>query len=76
MAIGAYLNVQFPGVDPKLFAIGAYFIFLLLNIIGVTIAATFELFVTILAIIELLVFMGVVTLGFLMSNFVANGWAG
>jgi ethanolamine permease len=34
------------------------------------------LFVTILAIIELLVFMGVVSPGFSMSNFVANGWAG
>jgi ethanolamine permease len=76
MAIGAYLNVQFPGVDPKLFAVGAYVVFVLLNIIGVHIAATFELFVTILAIIELLVFMGVVSPGFSMSNFVANGWAG
>jgi ethanolamine permease len=76
MAIGAYLNVQFPGVDPKLFAIGAYVVFVGLNIIGVHIAATFELFVTILAIVELLVFMGVVSPGFSMSNFVANGWAG
>ena len=76
MAIGAYLNVQFPGVDPKLFAIGAYVIFVALNIVGVTIAATFELFVTILAIIELLVFMGVVAPGFSMANFAANGWSG
>ena len=76
MAIGAYLNVQFPGVDPKAFAMGAYVVFVALNIIGVRIAATFELFVTILAIIELLVFMGVVSPGFSMSNFVANGWAG
>lgn len=76
MAIGAYLNVQFPGVDPKAFAVGAYVVFVALNIIGVRIAATFELFVTILAIIELLVFMGVVSPGFAMSNFVANGWAG
>jgi len=76
MAIGAYLNVQFPGVDPKLFAVGAYVIFVALNIIGVHIAATFELFVTILAIVELLVFMGVVSPGFSMSNFVANGWSG
>jgi ethanolamine permease len=76
MAIGAYLNVQFPGVDPKLFAVGAYVIFVGLNIIGVHIAATFELFVTILAIVELLVFMGVVSPGFSMTNFVANGWAG
>ncbi|MDX1916266.1 MAG: ethanolamine permease [Methylophilus sp.] len=76
MAIGAYLNVQFPNIDPKMFAIGAYVIFVFLNIIGVKIAATFELFVTILAIVELLVFMGVVSPGFSMSNFVANGWAG
>src|SRR5450830_80595 len=76
MAIGAYLNVQFPGVDPKLFAIGSYVVFVALNIIGVQIAATFELFVTVLAIIELLVFMGVVSPGFSMANFVANGWSG
>lgn len=76
MAIGAYLNVQFPAVDPKTFAMGAYLVFVALNIIGVRIAATFELFVTILAIIELLVFMGVVSPGFSLSNFVAHGWAG
>ena len=76
MAIGAYLNVQFPSVSPKAMAVGAYVVFMALNIIGVQIAATFELFVTILAIIELLVFMGVVSPGFSMSNFVANGWSG
>jgi ethanolamine permease len=76
MAIGAYLNVQFPGVDPKMMAAGAYLVFITLNVIGVRIAATFELFVTVLAIIELLVFMGVVSPGFSFANFVANGWAG
>lgn len=76
MAIGAYLNVQFPGVDPKTMAAGAYVIFIGLNIVGVRIAATFELFVTVLAIVELLVFMGVVSPGFSLANFVANGWAG
>lgn len=76
MAIGAYLNVQFPELNPKMFAIAAYAVFVGLNIVGVRIAATFELFVTVLAIIELLVFMGVVSPGFSMSNFVASGWAG
>ena len=76
MAIGAYLNVQFPGLDPKLAAVGAYIIFMGLNIVGVSIAATFELVVTILAVVELLVFMGVVAPGFSFSNFVLNGWAG
>ncbi|WP_024303494.1 ethanolamine permease [Pseudogulbenkiania sp. MAI-1] len=76
LAIGAYLNVQFPGLDPKLAAVGAFLVFMALNILGVQIAATFELFVTLLAIGELLVFMGVVAPGFSFGNFVANGWAG
>ncbi len=76
MAIGAYLNVQFPGVDPKTFAMLSYLVFVALNIVGVRIAATFELFVTILAILELLVFMGVVSPGFSISNFVIHGWSG
>ena len=76
MAIGAYLNVQYPSLDPRLAAIGAYIVFMTLNILGVSIAATFELVVTILAVAELLVFMGVVAPGFSFSNFVLGGWAG
>ncbi|WP_213953615.1 ethanolamine permease [Variovorax sp. dw_954] len=76
LAIGAYLNVQFPGINPKWFALGAYVIFIALNWVGVGIAAAFELFVTVLAIVELLVFMGVVTPGWTLANFTANGWAG
>lgn len=76
MAIGAYLNVQFPALDPKQAAVGAYLVFMTLNILGVGIAAAFELFVTILAVLELLVFMGVVAPGFSVANFVLNGWAG
>jgi hypothetical protein len=68
--------VQFPGINPKWFALGAYVIFIGLNWIGVGIAAAFELFVTVLAIVELLVFMGVVTPGWTLANFTANGWAG
>lgn len=76
MAIGAYLNVQFPGLDPKTAAVGAYIVFMTLNILGVTIAATFELVVTLLAVAELLVFMGVVAPGFSLARFAAGGWAG
>ena len=76
LAIGAYLNVQFPGVEPRTAALVAYLLFMGLNIIGVTVAATFELVITILAILELLVFMGVVSPGFHWSNFTAHGWAG
>jgi ethanolamine permease len=76
LAIGAYLNIQFPGLDVKYAATGAYLLFMAMNIAGVQIAATFELFVTILAIIELLVFMGVVSPGFSFANFVKGGWSG
>jgi len=76
LAIGAYLNVQFPGLDPKLAAVGAYVVFMALNIAGVQVAATFELLVTLLAIFELLVFMGVVAPAFSLANFTRGGWAG
>lgn len=76
LAIGAYLNVQFPALDPKATAVGAYVVFMTLNILGVRIAATFELIVTVLAVLELLVFMGVVSPGFSLDKFVLNGWAG
>jgi ethanolamine permease len=76
LAIGAYLNVQLPNLDPKVAAVGAYVVFMALNILGVQIAATFELAVTLLAIFELLVFMGVVAPGFSFANFVAGGWSG
>lgn len=76
LAIGAYLNVQFPQLDPKWVAVAAYIVFIALNAVGVGIAATFELCVTLLAVVELLVFAGVVAPGWSLSNFVANGWAG
>jgi ethanolamine permease len=76
LAIGAYLNVQFPVLSPRAAAVGAYCVFMALNIAGVTIAATFELIVTLLAIGELLVFMGVVSRGFAWSHFTTGGWGG
>lgn len=76
LAIGAYLNVQFPALDPKLVAVGAYAVFMTLNIVGVQVAATFELLMTLLAIFELLVFMGVVAPGFSIAHFTQGGWSG
>lgn len=76
LAIGAYLRVQYPWMDATHAATGAYLVFVALNIVGVHIAATFELFVTLLAVGELLVFMGVVLPAFRWSNFLHHGWAG
>jgi ethanolamine permease len=76
LAIGAYLNVQFPAVDPKTAAVCAYLVFMALNIAGVQVAANFELLMTLLAIFELLVFMGVVSPGYSSASFLKGGWAG
>ena len=76
LAIGAYVNVQFPALEPKWVAFGAYLVFMALNIAGMTIAASFELIVTLIAIFELCVFMGVVAPGFSAANFLKGGWAG
>lgn len=76
LALGSYLNVQFPSLDPRYVALAAYVLFVILNIAGVRLAASFELFVTVLAIVELLVFMAVVAPGFSLANFTRHGWAG
>jgi ethanolamine permease len=74
LAIGAYFQVQFPSVDAKNIAATAFLIFMALNIFGVSAAANFELFVTVLSVIELLVFMGVVSPGFSFANLSKGGW--
>jgi ethanolamine permease len=71
-AIGAYLNLIYPSVDLMVFAIGAYFIFTIINILGVKLAASFELIITVLAVIELLIFAGVTLPEFELSNLQIN----
>lgn len=76
LAVGAYLHVQFPSLSSRSASVLAYVLFMTINILGVKLAASFELFVTILAIVELFIFMAVVTPGFHIANFLAGGWAG
>lgn len=59
MAIGAYLAQRFSATDPRTFAVLAYVVFTALNAWGVRQAALFEMFVTVLAVSELLLFAGV-----------------
>lgn len=59
MAIAAYISQRYPALDPRLGAFGAYLIFTGLNAWGVRQAAAFELWVTVLAVIELLIFAAV-----------------
>jgi ethanolamine permease len=80
IAIGAYLNLSFPQIAILPTAIIAYVLFTALNIFGVKIAATFELFITILAVAELLLFFGITIPHFSSENFTlnasTNGWQG
>ena len=79
-AIGAYFNLFFPSASPAAIAIVAYVVFTALNIWGVKQAAAFELFITIAAVGELLLFMGVTAPHFHAANLarggLPHGWAG
>ncbi len=76
LAIGAYVGINVPGLEARWGAWCAFAVFVVLNMRGVRLAASFELVITLLAVVELLVFAGVVAPGFAWSRFVAGGWAG
>ena len=79
-AIGAYFHLFLPGVSVTTIAIIAYVLFTALNIYGVQAAARFELFVTVLAVAELLIFSAVTAPSFSFANLTVNalphGWGG
>lgn len=79
-AIGAYFNLFFPAVPVLAIAIVCYVLFTMINILGVKIAALFELVVTILAVGELLLFAGItlphIDPVHLTKNALPNGWVG
>ncbi|MCB0531036.1 MAG: ethanolamine permease [Lewinellaceae bacterium] len=79
-AIGAYLNIFMPGVPVLAIAVFAYLVFTALNIYGVQAAASFELVITVVAVIGLLLFAGAALPAFewqhLEHNALPNGWAG
>ncbi len=78
--IGAYFNLFFPGIPVLAIAIAAYVLFTGLNIYGVKAAASFELIITFIAVVELLIFVGVTLPHFelvnLKHNAFPNGWSG
>jgi ethanolamine permease len=71
-AIGAYFNLFFPSIPVLFIAITMYILFTSLNIYGVKAAASFELIITILAVVELLVFAGITLPHFEFSNIQKN----
>jgi ethanolamine permease len=80
LAIGAYFNGLVPAFPTGVVAVAAFIVFTGVNIRGVKLSATFELVVTVLAVLELLVFAGVTLPKFDLAAFstdpLPNGWAG
>ena len=79
-AIGAYLHLLIPALPVLGIAICSYLVFTAINIYGVQAAASFELIVTVIAVIGLLIFAGATIPAFewqnLERNALPNGWAG
>ncbi|WP_428658122.1 ethanolamine permease [Runella sp.] len=80
VGIGAHVNLFFPELPPTYAAFSAYVLFTMLNVIGVKLAATFELLITFLAVAGLIIFAGAtynqISISHLTSNALPNGWAG
>lgn len=79
-ALGSYLHFLYPAVPVLASALFFNVVFIFINILGVKESATFSVFITILAVAELLLFMGVIGPHFKLANYVANpmpfGWTG
>ena len=72
-AIGAYVNLLFPHIPALGSAFVAYIIFTGLNIYGIKQSAIFELIVTVIAALGILLFVGVMLPQFSTANFLAVG---
>jgi ethanolamine permease len=79
-ALGSYVHFLYPGIAVLPVAISCYVVFTIINALGIKESAVFSLVVTILAVVELLVFMGIVAPGFHIENLqrdaMPHGWGG
>ena len=71
-ALGSYGHFLNPALPVLGTALGCYAAFTLINLLGIKESATFSLVVTVLAVAELLLFMGLVAPDFRVRNFLAH----
>ncbi len=80
LALGSYAHFLYPGMPVLGVALSCYVVFTAINLLGIKESATFSFVVTLLAVVELLVFMVIVAPAFKASNFLHHpmpfGWAG
>lgn len=79
-ALGSYVHFLHPGIPVMHTAVGCYLLFTAINLFGIKESAVFNLIVTVLAVLELLVFVGIVAPAFKPANFMHDslpfGYAG
>jgi ethanolamine permease len=79
-ALGNYAHFLHPNFDVNTTAIGCYVVFSLINFWGIKESAVFTLIITVLAVVELLIFIGIVAPHFQLHLFMHNsmpfGYAG
>jgi len=79
-ALGSYTHFLYPTVSVLTAAFSCYVIFTAINLLGIKESATFSIIITILAVLELLVFIGIAAPHFSYANFTADalpfGWSG
>lgn len=80
LALGSYLHFLYPEIPALQSALLFNVVFMLINILGVKESAAFSVFITILAVAELLLFMGIIAPHFKLVNFMHDpmpfGWMG
>ncbi|CAG5069691.1 putative amino acid permease YhdG [Dyadobacter sp. CECT 9623] len=79
-ALGSYAHFLYPSLEVLHVAFACYGIFILINLLGIKESALFSLVVTLLAVGELLVYIGIVAPSFSYATFVTDpmpfGWPG
>jgi ethanolamine permease len=71
-SLGSYVHFLHAGIPVMYTAVGCYVLFTGINFLGIKESAIFNLIITVLAVIELLLFMGLVAPSFDMKNFTAD----
>jgi ethanolamine permease len=71
-ALGAYAHFLHPGIPALWVAVGSYVVFIAINILGINESANFSVLVTVLSVLELLVFMGLIWPAYKTENLLAH----
>lgn len=58
LAVGGYVHALLPAIDPMVATVAAFFFFIFLNYLGMKTSATFELTVTVIALLGLVIYWG------------------